>query len=91
MIPESGAMVEGGIEAEVEQVLANLDAIITAAGSGRDKVIKATIYLTDLAHFERVNALYGEFFEDHRPARTTVQVAGLPKGALVEMEMVGIA
>jgi 2-iminobutanoate/2-iminopropanoate deaminase len=85
-----GTLVEGGIAEQVKQVLANLDAVLKAAGVERKNVVKSTIYLTNLADFETVNAIYGEFFGDHKPARTTIQVAALPKGAQVEIEMIAL-
>jgi 2-iminobutanoate/2-iminopropanoate deaminase len=85
-----GTLVEGGIAEQVKQVLANLDAVLKAAGVDRKNVVKSTIYLTNLADFETVNAIYGEFFGDHKPARTTIQVAALPKGAQVEIEMIAL-
>ncbi|KPV44645.1 RidA family protein [Alicyclobacillus ferrooxydans] len=83
-----GTFVEGSIEDQITQVLANLDAVLTAAGCGRSDVVKATIFMTNLADFDKVNQAYGTFFGDHRPARSTVQVAGLPRGAQVEIELV---
>jgi 2-iminobutanoate/2-iminopropanoate deaminase len=85
---ETGELVPGGIEAETEQALRNLGRVLEAAGCGVDNVVKTTIYLSDMAHFAVVNRLYGGFLGDHRPARSTVQVAGLPKGALVEIDLV---
>ncbi|WP_029421945.1 RidA family protein [Alicyclobacillus macrosporangiidus] len=85
-----GTFVDGSVDEQVQQVLANLDAILTAAGVTRKDVVKATIYLTDLANFERVNRAYGEYFGDHRPARSTVQVAALPRGAAVEIEFTAL-
>jgi 2-iminobutanoate/2-iminopropanoate deaminase len=86
--PASGQIVPGGFEAEARRVLANLAAVLAAAGCTFQDVVKATIYVTDLAHFPRLNELYGEALEGHRPARSTVQVAALPKGALVEIDLV---
>jgi 2-iminobutanoate/2-iminopropanoate deaminase len=86
--PASGALVTGDFTAEVERVLANLDAILVAAGSGRERVIKATAYLTDLSLFAAFNEIYARFFRAHRPARAVVQVAALPRGARVEIEAV---
>ncbi|SFU99876.1 Rid family detoxifying hydrolase [Alicyclobacillus macrosporangiidus] len=85
-----GTFVDGSVDEQVQQVLANLDAILTAAGVTRKDVVKATIYLTDLANFERVNQAYGAYFGDHRPARSTVQVAALPRGAAVEIEFIAL-
>ena len=83
-----GTFVDGDIEEQVAQVLANLDAVIQAAGAARNQVVKSTIFMTDLAHFDKVNRAYGEFFGNHRPARSTVQVAALPRGSKVEIELV---
>jgi 2-iminobutanoate/2-iminopropanoate deaminase len=83
-----GTIVEGDIRAQTEQVLQNLDAVLAAAGLARTDVVKATIFLTDLGAFQVVNEVYGQYFGDHRPARTTVQVAALPRGAQVEIEFV---
>lgn len=87
--PLTGAMVDGGIEAQTRQVLANLRAVLQAAGLDFADLVKTTIFLVDLSDFAVVNAIYGECFGGVPPARATVQVAALPKGALVEIE--GIA
>lgn len=86
--PATGAMVEGGFEAQAKQVLANLRAVLASAGCGFGNVVKSTIYVADLADFALLNELYGEAVGDHRPARSTVQAAALPKGALVEIDLV---
>ncbi len=83
-----GELVTGGIDKQVRQVLANLDAVLTAAGLSRANVVKTTIFMTNLGDFQTVNEIYGEFFADHRPARSTVQVAALPRGAEVEIECI---
>lgn len=83
-----GDMVTGGIEAEVKQVFANLDAVLTEANAARDQVVKATIFMTDLAEFSIVNQACEKFFGSHKPARSTVQVAALPRGAHVEIELI---
>lgn len=87
--PRSGEVVSGGIERQTEQVMANLGAVLQAAGLEFSQVVKTTIYLQDLGDFAAVNAIYGRFFPGIAPARATVQVAGLPKGVGVEIE--GIA
>ncbi len=88
--PATGVLVEGGIEAQTRQVLANLRAVLQAAGLDFTALVKTTIFLTDLNDFAVVNAIYGECFSEAiPPARATVQVAALPKGAKVEIE--GIA
>ena len=88
--PTNGVMVgQGDVEAETRQVLSNLMAVLTAAGAEPKQVIRTTVYLTDLADFQRVNALYGEIFGDGiSPARACVQVAALPKGGRVEIDCV---
>ncbi|HEX2254917.1 MAG TPA: RidA family protein [Thermoanaerobaculia bacterium] len=86
--PETGEIVDGGFEAQARRVLANLRAVLASAGLDFTDVVKATIYVTDLANFPRLNELYGEALGNHRPARSTVQVAALPKGALVEIDLV---
>jgi 2-iminobutanoate/2-iminopropanoate deaminase len=86
--PQTGKLVSGGIETETEQVLKNLVAVLAAAGSGLDRVIKTTIFITDMNDFARVNAIYARYFQEPYPARSTVQVSALPKGAAVEIEVV---
>jgi 2-iminobutanoate/2-iminopropanoate deaminase len=86
--PKSGEMVGGGFEGQARQVLANLRSVLAAAGCDFADVVKATVYVIDLADFPKLNALYGEAMGGHRPARSTVQVAALPKGALVEIDLV---
>lgn len=85
--PRSGELVGGGFEAEARQVLENLRGVLASAGCGFERVVKATIYLTDLQDFALLNRLYGEALGEHRPARATIQVAALPKGAAVEIEL----
>jgi 2-iminobutanoate/2-iminopropanoate deaminase len=89
--PETGKKVDGEIEDEARQVLANLRAVLEASGSSMDRVVKATVYLTDLSLFPRVNAVYAEAFaNDPTPARVTVGVAALPMGAQVEIDAIGL-
>ena len=89
--PATGEKVEGEIEDEARQVLANLKAVLEAADSGMDRVVKATVYLTDLSLFPRVNAVYAEAFDsDPAPARVTVGVAALPLGAQLEIDAIGL-
>ena len=83
-----GEMVEGGIVEQARQVMTNLQAVIAAAGAGMDQVVKTTIYLVDLANFAQVNEIYGSYFAENPPARATVQVAALPKGAQVEIDAI---
>jgi len=86
--PATGELVGGGVEAQTEQVMANIREVLTAAGLDFSQVVKTTIFLADLADFAMVNAIYGRFFGATPPARSTVQVAALPRGAAVEVEMV---
>jgi 2-iminobutanoate/2-iminopropanoate deaminase len=88
--PATGKMAEG-VENQARQVMANLAAILAAAGSALDQVVKTTIFLQDMADFATVNAIYGAAFSGAPPARSTVQVAGLPLGALVEIEVIALA
>ena len=89
--PVSGAMVEGGVEAEARQALTNLKGILEAGGSSLEKVVKTTVFLKDIGDFQKVNAVYAEFFTMNPPARSAVQVAALPRGALVEVEAIACA
>ena len=89
--PASGELVAGGAAAEAEQALRNLAAVLEAAGSGFDRVARTTIYLVDMADFASVNEVYGRALGAARPARATVGVASLPKGARVEIDAVGLA
>ncbi|MBN1106123.1 MAG: RidA family protein [Deltaproteobacteria bacterium] len=86
--PATGHMVEGGGGDQARQVMANLKAVLEAGGSGFSSVVKTTIFLADMADFSEVNQVYGEFFPSEPPARSTFQVAGLPLGARVEIEMI---
>ena len=90
--PASGVLVgDGDVEAETRQVLANLVAVLTAAGSSPHQVVRTTVFLTDLADFSRVNALYADVFDGPvAPARACVQVAALPKGSRVEIDCVAL-
>ena len=83
--PESGALVDG-VEDQARQVLANIRAILADCGAAMTDVAKTTVFVTDIAEFGTINAVYAEAFGDHRPARSTVQVAALPGGAQVEIE-----
>ena len=86
--PGTAALVEGGIEPETERVMANLSAVLDAAGASWGDVVKTTIFLIDMGDFGTVNGIYGRFVTDPPPARSTVGVAALPKGARVEIEVV---
>jgi len=86
--PASGNLVNGGFEAEARQVLANIQAILESQKSGMDKILKTTVFLTDMEDFALLNGIYGTFIPEPYPARTTIQVAALPKGARIEMEVI---
>jgi len=88
LIPESMEMVTGPIEDQTAQVLKNLDAVLAEAGTSWDRVAKTTVFLTDLADFAAFNAIYERHLGGAKPARSTVQVAALPKGAKVEIELI---
>ena len=88
MDPETGELVQGGIEAETRQALTNLKYVLEAAGASLSNVLKTTVFLRDMNDFARMNAIYGEFFTENYPARSAVQVAALPKGGAVEIEAV---
>jgi reactive intermediate/imine deaminase len=86
--PVTGQMVQGDVAAQADRVLKNLQAILAAAGSGFADVVRTTIYLVDMAHFSTVNEVYARYFVAPYPARVTVQVAALPRGALVEIDAI---
>ncbi len=89
--PLTGQIVQGDVAAQSERVLKNLEAVLAAAGAGFVDVVKTTVYLVDLTHFAAVNDVYGRWFEAPYPARATVQVAALPRGALIEIDAIAIA
>ena len=89
--PATGSLVEGGVDAQTRRALDNMRAVLEGAGSSLDQVVKTTVFLTDLADFGAMNAVYGEYFTSDPPARSTVQVAGLPGGAAVEIELIALA
>lgn len=89
--PATGRLVEGGIAEQTRQAMANLRAVLTAAGTDFRRVVKATVFLTDLSQFPEFNRTYASYFESAPPARSTVQVAALPLGAAIEIEMVAEA
>ena len=88
--PATGELVSGGIEAQTRQVLNNLKHVLEASDSGLRYVVKTTVFLKDMNDFAKMNAVYGQFFAENPPARSTVAVAALPKGALVEIEAVAL-
>jgi len=89
--PETGRVVPGGIAAQAERALDSLRAILDAAGSGLERVVKTTVFLTDLGTFTEVNEVYARYFPHAPPARATVQVAALPRGVGIEIEAVALA
>jgi len=88
--PTTGQIVPGDVTAQTERVMTNLTAVLESAGSSWSDVVKTTVYLQDMTDFPRVNEVYGRMIGDARPARSTVQVAGLPRGVLVEIDAVAI-
>jgi 2-iminobutanoate/2-iminopropanoate deaminase len=91
MDPTDGALVAGGVRQQTKQALANLDKVLQAGGSHPSKVLKTTVYLTDMSSFGEMNKEYAAFFDAHKPARSTVEVAALPLDALVEIDMIALA
>ena len=89
--PATGSLVEGDFAAQAHRVFQNLDAVLREAGSSFERVLKATVYVVDLGNFQTLNAIYAEYFGAHKPARTTVEVKGLPKGAALEIDLVALA
>ncbi|MGB9755006.1 MAG: reactive intermediate/imine deaminase [Roseiflexus castenholzii] len=85
-----GVLVEGDVAVQTRQVLANLQAVLTAAGSSLDQVVKTTVFLADMSDFAAMNAVYAEFFATNPPARSTIQVARLPRDARVEIEAIAL-
>ncbi len=90
LVPSEGKMLEGDVQAQTRQVLQNLSAVLEEANSSLENVIKTTIFLDSMDDFAKVNEVYGEFFSTNPPARSTVEVARLPLGALVEIEAVAL-
>ena len=88
--PVAGQIVPGGIVEQTERVMENLQAVLSAAGAAWTDVVKTTVYLHDLSHFPTVNEIYARWLGDARPARSTVQVPGLPRGALVEIDAIAV-
>lgn len=88
--PQSGQLVEGDVETQTHRIMQNLSAVLQAAGASLEAVVKTTIFLTDLGSFAKVNQVYGSYFPQTPPARSTVQVAALPRGAAVEIEAVAV-
>ncbi len=88
--PAAGKIVDGGIVEQTDRVMLNLQEVLQAAGASWSDVVKTTVYLHDLSHFPTVNEVYGKWLGDARPARSTVQVTALPRGALVEIDAIAV-
>jgi len=88
--PATGELVSADLEAQTRQVLTNLKSVLEAAGTSLDKVVKTTVFLRDMADFPKMNAIYAEYFSSNPPARSTIAVAGLPKGGIVEIEAIAL-
>ena len=88
LVPESGELLIGDIEAQTHQVLRNLTAVLETSGASLASVVKTTVYLADMGEFARMNAVYGEYFDEHKPARATVQAGALPKNVGVEIDAI---
>ena len=86
--PATGTLVSGGITEQAEQVFKNLSGVLIAGGSDLGHVVKSSVFLVDLAHFKEMNEVYTRHFGNHKPARSTIQVAALPMGSLIEVEVV---
>jgi 2-iminobutanoate/2-iminopropanoate deaminase len=89
--PQTGQFVPGGVAAQTEQVLKNLAAVLEAAGSSLDRIVKTTVFLADMEEFAAMNEVYGRFFKEQPPARATVEAARLPRDARVEIEAIALA
>ncbi|HSP14097.1 MAG TPA: RidA family protein [Thermoanaerobaculia bacterium] len=88
--PKSGNLVEGDFSAQARRVFENLKAVLLEGRSSFDRVLKATVYLTDLGNFQTLNTIYAEYFGSHKPARSTVGVSQLPKGAQIEIDLIAL-
>ena len=87
--PVTGSLVEG-LENQAHQAIKNVEQVLKAASTNLEKVVKTTLFLTDMADFAKINEIYGSYFKEHKPARSTVAVAALPKGALFEIEVIAM-
>jgi 2-iminobutanoate/2-iminopropanoate deaminase len=88
--PEKGTLVEGGVEGQTKQALTNLQSILQSNGLGMEAIVKTTVFLKDMGDFAKMNAVYAEFFKTDPPARSTIEVAALPKNGLVEIEAIAL-
>jgi 2-iminobutanoate/2-iminopropanoate deaminase len=89
-LTKEGVMIDGDVKKQTHQVFSNLKAVLNEAGSSLDQVIKATVFIKDMNEFADINEVYGEYFSDHKPARSCVEVARLPKDAKVEIEVIAL-
>ncbi len=90
IVPETGELIKGDIERETELILKNIKAIVEEAGGGIEDIVKTTIYITDMDNFSTINEIYGKFFSIEPPARATMEVSNLPKGADIEIEAIAV-
>lgn len=88
LVPETGLVADGGLEAQAHQMFANIKAVLAEAGMSLSNVVKTTVFMTDLSQFAAFNAVYAEYFKAPYPARSCVEVSALPKGVLVECELI---
>ena len=88
LVPETGLVANGGLEAQAHQMFANIQAVLAEAGMSLSNVVKTTVFMTDLSQFAAFNAIYAEYFKAPYPARSCVEVSALPKGVLVECELI---
>ncbi len=88
LVPETGLVADGGLEAQAHQMFANIKAVLAEAGMSLSNVVKTTVFMTDLSQFAAFNAIYAEYFKAPYPARSCVEVSALPKGVLVECELI---
>ena len=91
LVPETMQVIEGDIQAQTDRVFANITAVLVAAGSSLDRIVKTTVFLADMNDFTAMNEIYARYFGDHRPARSTVQAARLPRDVRVEIEVIALA
>ncbi|MFG6497493.1 RidA family protein [Fictibacillus sp. UD] len=89
-LTKEGVMIEGDVKEQTHQVFRNLQAVLKEAGSSLDQVVKATVFISDMNEFAEINEVYGQYFNDHKPARSCVEVARLPKDAKVEIEVIAL-
>ncbi len=89
--PSTGEMVEGGFQVQTQRVMDNLRGVLESQGLGMESIVKTTIFLTDMGNFSEVNEIYGSYFSEEPPARSTVEVSSLPRGAAIEIEAIALA